>query len=238
MFQKVFNILPKPKKGKWIVSLQKLLYCLECEKWFLDLKKLREHKKTHIKSNDNTVCEESDLHEVSKRKVKCETCKKTFITKGSHNIHKEISHFQKTNCNRCEAFHTAVGKKGNKADVSKEETSSGLEKRKDLKCLKCDKQFSFKRSLTRHGKKSLEEAVKCEICKMMFCFRQDLTIHQNTVHKISPHHCKQCGKYFKTTSILKRHVQGFHEGVRYKCDECGKEFTRKDSVKDHKRRFH
>ena len=233
MFQKVFNILPKPKKGKWIVNLQKLMNCLECGKWFLDLKKFTKHKKTHIKTS-----EEFDLEQDLKRKVNCISCRKTFVTKGSHNIHKEISHFQKTNCNRCEAFHTAVGKKGNKADVSKEETSSGLEKRKDLKCLKCDKQFSFKRSLTRHGKESLEEAVKCEICKMMFCFRQDLTIHQNTVHKIFPHNCKQCGKYFNAPSKLKRHIQVFHDGIRYKCDKCGNEFSRKDYVYDHKRRVH
>ena len=232
MFQKVFNILPKPKKGKWIVSLQKLLYCLECEKWFLDLKKFTKHKKTHIKTS-----KEFDIEQNLERKVNCNSCKKAFVTKGSHNIHNEISHFQKTNCKRCGATKTAE-KKYTKSEVGKVKKSPDLEQKSDMKCSKCDKKFRNKKSLWWHKKKSLKEAMKCEICKMKFCLLQNFTIHKNTAHTISPYNCKQCGKYFKSPSILRRHIQGIHEGIRYNCDKCGKEFTRKDSVKDHKKSFH
>ena len=44
ILQKIHNVLKKPKKGKWIVKLEKMQQCNLCNKYFLTSMTLRKHK--------------------------------------------------------------------------------------------------------------------------------------------------------------------------------------------------
>ena len=78
-------------------------------------------------------------------------------------------------------------------------------------CNKCDKQFSFSFSLTRHIK---------------------------SVHEEIRYPCNQCEKTFRESRNVTRHIQSVHDGVKYQCDLCYAVYSQLVKLQCHKKSKH
>ena len=57
-----------------------------------------------------------------------------------------------------------------------------------------------------------------------FAQKHGLTMHQYKHTGVSPFHCLDCDRYFRSGSELRRHVLT-HREKTLKCEECGKTFS-------------
>ncbi|GBP42779.1 Zinc finger protein 345 [Eumeta japonica] len=75
----------------------------------------------------------------------------------------------------------------------------------------------------------------CDICKMEFKFFKNLSKHMNE-HTLN-HVCDVCGKCFLMQERLRAHSK-LHENEKVKCKECGKEFSSSVLLRSHSRYAH
>ena len=81
------------------MTLQKLVNCLECEEWFLDVKKLRKHKKSHIKSSEEFDLQNA-VHKISPHN--CKQCGKCFKSQFALKRHVQSFHEGvRYKCDKC-----------------------------------------------------------------------------------------------------------------------------------------
>merc|ERR1719342_1913567 len=78
-------------------------------------------------------------------------------------------------------------------------------------CYKCDKQFSYRRSLYQHNKSS-HEGIKFS--------------------------CSKCGYKATTKQTLVIHIQSIHEGLKFPCNMCEYKATQKHHLFRHKKNIH
>ena len=119
--------------------------------------------------------------------------------------------------------------------------------RENILCEFCDKQFSDQKGLTRHKRLKHEGfGFECDICDYSAATPLGLVKHRSSKHGInlsevpeevssSSHQCLDCGKFYNSTTSLRRH-QLVHAGIRpFACDICGKRFTQKSTLEGHRR---
>ncbi|XP_033231071.1 zinc finger protein 729-like isoform X1 [Belonocnema kinseyi] len=97
----------------------------------------------------------------------------------------------------------------------------------------CPKNFSIKRSFTRHtlAHQSVE-CFTCDLCSKEFSRKSNLTDHINRHMNIRPHKCKICGKGFIRPSYCKAHMRT-HRGRPFECDLCKRRFSLKRTLTLH-----
>ena len=78
-------------------------------------------------------------------------------------------------------------------------------------CYKCDKQFSYSRSLYQHNK-SAHEGIKFS--------------------------CSECGYKATTKQTLVIHIQSIHEGLKFPCNMCDYKASQKQHLFTHKKNIH
>ena len=90
--EKVYNILPKPKRGKWIVKLTKLQKCDNCDLYFTKSSAFLKHNQNaHVR-----YIKES-------KKYNCKQCERSFLSNWKLLEHYKVSHQEmKYNCKNCE----------------------------------------------------------------------------------------------------------------------------------------
>jgi len=112
-------------------------------------------------------------------------------------------------------------------------------RKKEFKCVVCDKIFSSLNSLNCHKGEHDDESkqFKCEICDKLFGWKTTLKRHKQSVHSETRLvKCNQCDKQFKAESILRDHIRRDHENERnFSCLVCAKEFYKKSDLKVHLR---
>ena len=83
------KVSTKPRKGTWIVKIEKLIKCNQCSIFLLNYRHFLDHQLKHGKTNDFMF--------------KCGICEKDFRSRGSLFFHKKTNHEGNTyRCNRCE----------------------------------------------------------------------------------------------------------------------------------------
>ena len=79
-----------------------------------------------------------------------------------------------------------------------------------------------------------KKLVKCEKCNKKFISENRLKWHFATVHEGNkPYQCVQCTKKFSLKRSLKKHIISAHDGGPFKCSECSDSFDNKAQFKTH-----
>ena len=106
--------------------------------------------------------------------------------------------------------------------------------KRNVKCTKCDKTFSFFQDMKKHVK-AVHEGVKynCDQCDFQSGYKNMLRNHVRKVHEHYRHKCSQCDKSFVSSNELRHHIQVIHEGLRFVCDICNCEYSRKRRLDSH-----
>ena len=165
------NKIIKPRKGQWIVKLQKLQECQDCHEFFTDSLSLKEHLKVHIKNdklNNDEVFKEIIKDDGSKefQCVKCNSVyeKKKSLQKHFHAIHRE----KKFKCEKCRKmfpikselrkhFKACNGIRFQTNIKNDKMTDNEMLKEiikddgsKEFQCIKCDNVYGKKDSVRKH----------------------------------------------------------------------------------------
>ena len=79
-----------------------------------------------------------------------------------------------------------------------------------------------------------KKLVKCEKCNKKFISENRLKWHFATVHEGNkPYQCVHCMKNFSLKRSLKKHIISVHDGGPFKCSECSDSFDNKAQFKTH-----
>ena len=206
--------------------------CSHCELDFEDTETLKNHFKT--------------VHDHNSRVKKCLKCSKTFNTylalkNHKSNVHGEVVRKKKIpilNASTRQKIIENDGKIQKCQECEMEFTNSQLliihlrnahrtkwVRTKLLKCKKCEKTFSSKKSRQAHETFYCElredmnvEKYKCDICKYEFVHEKtrDEHVKRGNCKKFYDddslnHHCKICGRGFSQVRSYKRHMEEFHK---------------------------
>ena len=79
-----------------------------------------------------------------------------------------------------------------------------------------------------------KKLVKCEKCNKKFISENRLKWHFATVHEGNkPYQCLHCTNNFSLKRSLKKHIISVHDGGPFKCSECSDSFDNKAQFKTH-----
>ncbi|XP_044729726.1 zinc finger protein 58-like [Chrysoperla carnea] len=233
------------------IELKTKWKCKKCKQYFHSAYILQKHcKAIHGIKNIGQVCTVCDemfddndtyedhfktVHGISSKKTgpfyKCEECSKQFNHKSNYLVHTLIhSGIKPFACKDCgKKFHLKQNLVGH--------SLTHLESRKELKCTHCDKVCKTQYILDRHLKTHIPEyeryKYKCEVCSRKFVALENLEIHFEISHKNIDYICDQCGKVFKTKSLLSAH-SNIHKNLSFKCPLCPKVFKSTTALNSHK----
>ena len=237
----------KPKRGKWIVKLEKLTKCFKCSSYFITSKDYNEHFKTHLDETEIKVEEEQDVRDELQNSVSSsgETKKK---------IESQSNHFQ--------------SQRGKMKDVEYKEINNenGVKK---FQCIRCEKVFKTLQSVVQHIYLiHREKKLKCEKCCKLFAFKSMLQKHlkkcygifrgrtasdTSKTERITGSHekhynmteneegeklfrCTHCPKTFSKRSIFQMHYYRFHKEKTFTCNKCDKKFSIPSLLKMHQKK--
>ena len=214
--------------------------CLECGKILSRLNHIKPHiAQVHYQLHKTLDMDDIDNFDLSeggtalkvertkKKKIKktylCEFCEKQFADCTGLKRHIRFTH-------------EGLPRRP-KSDKAKE----------TVMCEFCDKRFSDNGGLTRHKRFKHEGfGFECDLCDYSAQTPLGLVRHRSAKHGInlsevpaevslSSHQCMDCGKFYNSTTSLKRH-QLVHAGIRpFTCNLCEKRFTQKSTLEGHRR---
>ena len=163
-------------------------------------------------------------------KYECDTCEKSFKTKGGLTQHLFCHSEQRIHqCDVCEANFKLKGR----LTLHKRAVHEQIR----VQCELCNKSIQ-KININTHLKMVHSERVPCDICGKLLKkinMKEHKSIVHNNVKKAS---CEMCGKNFSKHSKLTRHRDVVHLKLRVKCEICGKEYCKTKTLKDHILREH
>ncbi|XP_075989330.1 uncharacterized protein LOC142985191 isoform X5 [Anticarsia gemmatalis] len=93
----------------------------------------------------------------------------------------------------------------------------------EFKCLYCDKEFPFFKTLYLHlHREHVKRRFICESCGIHFTTSQGLNHHSAHIHKNESFDCQICGKTFFGEHLRAAHIKRSHDPENIKCKICGK----------------
>ena len=229
-FQKFHEM---PKKGSWIVKLNKLIKCADCNKYLENSHQLLKHQRENCKAS-------------IENRFRCDFCKNEFqniilLRQHIKSLHIKVfyenliilkEHLPK------EYLKTSKKSEGKNTKENSEEQMSSNEN----KCGQCGKTFCNSSAVRKHVK-TIHEGFKfkCDLCQKEF--RSSSSLYN---HRLGVHRCQECNFDFTEKGSLKRHLQNIHLGNRSKCQNsesvacsyCGKGFLTDTMLKRHVKSVH
>ncbi|KAK5861472.1 hypothetical protein PBY51_022866 [Eleginops maclovinus] len=202
--------------------------CTHCNAQFSTEVALRNHCKRAHQLQVSLACKQCHYtcgsevalktHQESNHpQVKCNTCKESFQTKESLEIHQR-SHLT----HQCHLCPFASKTRQLLAQHLLKEHEDGSPEYKPLKCSSC--QFAcrhplvLEQHLRSHGGKRL---YKCTDCEYSTRNKQKITWHIRIHTGEKPYSCEQCSYTCADPSRLKLHMRVHQEEKKYLCPECG-----------------
>ncbi|XP_071483604.1 uncharacterized protein, partial [Diadema antillarum] len=236
-------------------SHEKKYVCDVCDKAFISMAFLIQHKKCHI------------VRDTRKKPYQCSECERSFLDRNSlrnHQLihaHGDISRIRKIECEVCHRMFVSS------YQMRKHRLTHGGQEHKEerlVRCEQCGRGFLNAGMLRRHqGHKGCRAKYVCAVCKQRFSRRVDLTDHMKEhdapmdgkwfrcdtcdksyvkkkylkIHMLSHSGNKQvclvCNKIFFSEATLKRHMMT-HSGEKpYLCNVCPKAYATKSSYNYH-----
>ena len=243
-----------PKKGTWIVRLEKMKKCDQCTMYFFNQAELKQHKLDHRNLPKPIIVvpkskEEFQVNEPQLMKT-CDFCKQKFPDDQALRGHIKTLHMKVF----YQSVETATSTKQTIPSVK-----TPVPNMKLFGCLPCEKAFSNGAKLKSHlkickkqeNKSTLETQSKnlakvsketgkfgCDKCDKVYTNQGILTRHKRIIHEKIRENCNQCGKDFNDGSALRSHIERIHLHITYTCDVCEKPFGAKRELKYHKLKLH
>lgn len=155
--------------------------CQECGKFYLELKSLKRHARSHrsIKPDGNQSANQNDSQRQTTAEVapfQCQQCPRQFQRRSHYHYHVKVYHGPRS-----------------------------------FKCQTCDKAFTTKGALTTHERiHSGEKPYACETCGRRFNVNSNLLAHVPKCTGALPFKCDHCGKGFAAKSHYLTHVKVVH----------------------------
>ncbi|XP_062267572.1 zinc finger protein 41-like [Platichthys flesus] len=183
---------------------------------------------SHISNVDNSPKSErnSNTHKV-KKSFKCDTCRKTYVSKYKLKIHlRTHTGEQPYTCKICtKRFVRSFDLKVHMRIHTGE---------KPYSCQTCGKRFGRSNQLKIHLRTHTgEKPYSCQTCTKRFVCSSHLKVHVRFHTGEKPYSCKICQKGFVRSCHLKVHMRT-HTGEKpYCCQTCGESFGRSDQLKVH-----
>ena len=166
---------------------------------------------------------EDSIDDLTEKSYKCEfvDCKITYKNKQSLWKHMNSAHGgREYKCDLCENIFNRRYRLKEHLVIAHNISDE------DLKCYKCDKFFTCKKSLNNHRltfhTNEAEKKHECEICLKKFAFQSALKKHILVGHDGTKNYsCELCDNKYFTKGALKQHTLSVHEGQKnYPCDKC------------------
>ncbi|XP_076101242.1 uncharacterized protein LOC143071046 [Mytilus galloprovincialis] len=161
---------------------------------------------------------------------KCDSCRKTFSSKGNLKTHEKIHEDEKPF--KCDFNGCGKAFRSNESLRRHRLSHMGI---KPFECSICKNKFASNVSLQEHISRHTDEKPhQCHICEKNFrqvsCLRRHLFTHSSEL----PFSCHVCGRKFSQNVYLRSHMK-VHTGERpFKCTECGKAFAHQSDLTRHK----
>ncbi|XP_006818381.1 uncharacterized protein LOC102801445 [Saccoglossus kowalevskii] len=177
-------------------------------------------------SEDNTLKEQSAMHDGSRKHI-CTKCGKGFFHSKHLWEHLKIHSGERPHrCVYCGWRFTR------KSDLTKHVR---IHTGKEFQCNLCGKWFTRKSALEEHIKVKHHgiATYHCDICNKKFKYRNILVEHKRYHTGEKPFQCRECRKCFTTKSHMREH-QRTHTGEKpYTCKKCGKHYAHRSTVNKH-----
>ncbi|KAI4471606.1 zinc finger protein [Holotrichia oblita] len=238
---------------KYLFNKTTNLYsCKTCDHETKDKDEIKEHVLTHEEKFECTMCKETfydaykyclhvKKHDEIDRDYKCPLCNYATPRRTSISQHINMTHLKKYlyNCQFC-------GKGFCDVMIYKEHENMHLGGGEPIRCVVCQKTYSFTRNLIQHQIKIHKVPIlgvlaknQCRVCKRIYSktstLENHMKIHDRSVPKPKTHLCDTCGKGFAQRSKLVLHHR-VHTGYKpHKCSYCSKCFTQREYLVMHER---
>ena len=208
------NKQQKPMKGQWIVILEKLKKCQQCNIFLLNSNQFVEHQKQHAKPSSEITTPLSE----KVNKFKCDFCKNGFQNVTGLREHIKDLHMK--------VFYEDHKKSIEIQSVSDQRNVSHASN--GYKCDHCNNIFVEEDAIKHHKQN----------CVPANDYKSKAAEKAEELVTAKENKCTKCSKTFKYKDTLKRHFRTEHSGFRYKCNKCDQEFNNSGNMSRHKRRFH
>lgn len=210
------NVKCKQRKNKR--SKSGPLQCVICGQITASRSAMEAHMRTHTGETPFT----------------CETCNKTFRTKGSLTRHFETRHGQRERKFTCETCGSSFYRKNDIIIHMRVHTDE-----RPYSCPFCPKSFRQITSLIRHKRMHTgEKPYACPICGKKFSDSNLVKKHQSVHSDERKYTCHLCNKSMKTRNALNSHLGRHTNEKQLICSFCGVTFSLKGNLKTHIRRVH
>lgn len=196
---------------------EKILKCLLCLKKYQTKLNLEKHK--------------CDFYKNYNLSLPCTYCSETFPSAQKMYIHRKIHLTNNLYCSLCDKkFTTEAGLKYH---------LKGHNNIQDYKCPYCEKKFTASTNLSTHikARHTLDKPFSCTLCDRQFSTKGHLQKH-GLSHEEKKCLCTVCGKGFYQNSHLTHHMW-IHKGIKpFQCEFCKSGFTTRASLNRHLFRVH
>ena len=204
----------KPRKGKWIVKLEKLQECQDCHDFFTDSLTFKEHLKDH--QQETRIDIESQKIKYQAIENESEGTSKSKLLQVYNEIFNENGEkvFQ---CKECANVYST------KNSLHKHYASSHREKK--FKCDKCSKMFSIESQLRKHFKSCHIQNGKMKNSEM---FKEIIKDDGSKEFQ-----CNKCDSAYDKKGSVRKHFHSIHRERKFKCEKCSKMFPIESNLRNH-----
>ena len=171
--------------------------------------------------------EEVFKNHIDDKKLKCDSCSKSFSSKITLKRHLKRVHPEEK-IHQC-FFCLKTFKR--RCILTKHEK---IHMNKPIECDTCDERFANIFDLEQHKRLQVDDKkLKCDLCTKTFKHFNTLKRHERIHTKEKPYECSICFKRFARSDALSDHEKNHMSDKPFECNICGEVFGTSRSLRNH-----